>query len=483
VRKNNLTIGKYVIESELGSGAMGTVYLGYDPKLDRRAAIKVMKTGMEDETLRSRFFLEGRSAAKLDHPNIIRIWDLDTDSKNCPYIAMEYIEGEDLKTLIEDKRFVSFEQKISIIVDVCKGLQHAHDNGIIHRDVKPGNIRINRNTEPKILDFGLARLESAQSTRTRGLPIGSPYYMSPEQWRGQGNLDGRSDLFSTAAVLYELIAYVRPFEAEEISAVMMRIVSTPHVPLQDILPGCAPELSEIVDRGLAKDPNERFTSCREFARALEKFLSQLKFHQGELRNRVERTEGELQACKRKLVSAEIAELLGSNIPDIEPSTHASSGAQLSQDQTLDYGVLLQRHASLQGKLDALTESLRATLPLLRLFRTGHQQLKDGQIKECEQTVRELLQLSPNNAAARRLSAACRRVSGEYQQREEYQVRLRTVLSEARQAIQSGQFPQALQIIGRVLEIEPSHPEALQLCDMIRQLQADATQKKRRIISD
>jgi serine/threonine-protein kinase len=307
--------------------------------------------------------------------------------------------------------------------------------------------------------------------------------MSPEQWRGQGNLDGRSDLFSTAAVLYELIAYVRPFEAEEISAVMMRIVSTPHVPLQDILPGCAPELSEIVDRGLAKDPNERFTSCREFARALEKFLSQLKFHQGELRNRVERTEGELQACKRKLVSAEIAELLGSNIPDIEPSTHASTGAQLSQDQTLDYGVLLQRHASLQGKLDALTESLRATLPLLRLFRTGHQQLKDGQIKECEQTVRELLQLSPNNAAARRLSAACRRVSGEYQQREEYQVRLRTVLSEARQAIQSGQFPQALQIIGRVLEIEPSHPEALQLCDMIRQLQADATQKKRRIISD
>src|SRR5262245_21692969 len=213
VPKASQSIGKYAIERELGSGAMGNVFLGYDPNLDRWAAVKIMKTGVDDETLRSRFFLEARSAAKLDHPNIVRIWDLDTDSEKRPYIAMEYIEGEDLKTIIEEKRFLPFDQKLGIIIQVCRGLHHAHTNGVIHRDIKPGNIRINKNGQAKILDFGLARLESADSsTRTRGCAIGTPYYMSPEQWRGSPDPDRRTDIFSLGAVLYELIAYVRPFE-------------------------------------------------------------------------------------------------------------------------------------------------------------------------------------------------------------------------------------------------------------------------------
>jgi serine/threonine protein kinase len=201
MKKPAQTIGKYSIERQLGSGTMGTVYLGYDSILDQRRAIKVMKSGVEDEELRKRFFREAQAAAKLDHPNIMRILDLDLDVNNHPYIVMEYVEGDDLKTYIDQRRFLPFASKLKIISEVCAGLDHAHEKGIIHRDVKPGNIRINRNGVAKVLDFGLARLESAERSRTGGV-IGSPYYMSPEQWRGIRDLDRRSDLFSIAAVLY-----------------------------------------------------------------------------------------------------------------------------------------------------------------------------------------------------------------------------------------------------------------------------------------
>lgn len=469
MRKANHTIGKYVIERQLGSGAMGTVYLGYDSNLDRRAAIKVMKTGGEDETLRRRFFLEARSAAKLDHPNIVRIWNLDTDTNNRPYIAMEYIEGEDLKTFIEQKLFLPFEQKLKIVIEVCRGLDHAHDKGIIHRDIKPGNIRINRSGEAKILDFGLARLDSADSSRTRGL-IGSPYYMSPEQWRGARDLDRRSDLFSVAAVLYELITYIRPFEADDIAAVMTRIISEPHVPLRDALPACASELSEILDQALAKDRDRRFSSCLEFAQALQDFQLGLPAHREEVRKKVGRIEAEFDRCKQKSRELQILEFLDSPLPEKDqPGVDVTNPSHpVSPDQTSDYGVLLRHHAHLQQQIDSLTEKLRATLPLLRLLRASHRQFEEGQLEACRQTLQELLKASPGNSSGLRLLEACRRALEERQREEEHQARLRAVLSQARQALDRGHFSRALQSISRVLEIEPSHPEALAMRDSIRQ---------------
>ena len=310
MKKPIKTIGKYVIERELGSGTMGTVHLGYDSILDQRRAIKVMKTGVEDEELRKRFFREAQSAAKLDHPNIIRILDLDVDANNHPYIVMEYVEGEDLKTYIDQKRFIPFAKKLKIITDVCAGLDHAHEKGVIHRDIKPGNIRINRYGDAKILDFGLARLESADASRTTGV-IGSPYYMSPEQWRGQRDLDRRSDLFSVAAVLYELITYIRPFEAEGITAVMTRIVSEPHIPLRGNLPACASELSGILDRGLAKDREQRYATCLEFSRALADFLSALPAVQEEVHRKVAQIESELERLQQRSEELHILEFFDS----------------------------------------------------------------------------------------------------------------------------------------------------------------------------
>ena len=480
MRKISHSIGKYVIERELGSGAMGIVYLGYDPNLDRRAAVKIMKTGVEEDTIRGRFFLEARSAAKLDHPNIVRVWDLDTDAQNRPYIAMEYIEGEDLKTLIEQKRFLPFEQKLRIIIDVCKALDHAHSKGIIHRDIKPGNIRINNNGEPKILDFGLARLESAQSIRTRGGPVGTPYYMSPEQWRGFPELNRRSDLFSVGAVLYELLSYVHPFEGDSVSAIMTGIISQPHRPLKETLPECGSELNDIVNRALAKNPDERFPTCLDFAHALENVRSRLESLREPLRTKLDRLQAELDRCKKKAVELQLAELLGPSLLEKDPDDgQIGFMRDVPSDQMSDFGVLLHRYAWLQNDFDTATENLRAALPLLRLLRSSHRYFKQGQIEKCKRELDKLLRLSPNNSLGLRLLEACSRELHEHRQQQEHDARIRSVLSQARQAIDRGEFPRAMQIIGRILDIDSSNSEALTLCDTIRQRQAlEATRKNR-----
>jgi serine/threonine protein kinase len=480
VRKSNNTIGKYVIERKLGSGAMGMVYLGYDPNLDRRAAVKVMKAGLDGETLRSRFFLEARSAAKLDHPNIVRVWDLDTDSEDRPYIAMEYIEGEDLKTIIEKRRFLPFEQKLKIIADVSKALNHAHTMGVIHRDIKPGNIRINRKGEPKILDFGLARLESAESIRTRGGPIGTPYYMSPEQWRGFPELDRRSDLFSVGAVLYEFLSYVHPFEGDSVTAIMTRILSEPHVPLNETLPECGSELSNIVDRALAKEPEERFSTCLEFADALVTVRSRVESLCGALRNRIDQLQAELDHCQQKATELELAELLSpSLLKKDRQEVQIGLMHDVPADQMSDFGVLLHHYASLLNQFDVAAEGLRATLPLVQLLRSSHRHFKQGEIDKCKRELAKILTLSPNNSLALRLLEACTQAGDGQRQEEEQHARIRRVLTQAHQAIDQGQFPKALQIIGRILDIDSINSEALALCDLIRQRQArEATRKNR-----
>ncbi|HVN78165.1 MAG TPA: serine/threonine-protein kinase, partial [Terriglobia bacterium] len=253
-------IGRYLIERTIGRGAMGVVYLAFDPILDRHSAIKVMTTSGEvDEELRTRFLREARSAAKIRHPNIIAIYDMGED-QNRPYIAMEYLEGEDLKTLIDKRIVIPFEKKINLLIQVCRGLHYAHEHGVIHRDIKPANIFVTKDGEVRILDFGLARLESSELTRA-GIVMGTPYYMSPEQVRGARELDGRSDLFSVGVVLYELVSHTKPFEASNMTGVCFKIVSEPHPPISEYLPGCAEELGEIIDRALAKDRSQRYANC------------------------------------------------------------------------------------------------------------------------------------------------------------------------------------------------------------------------------
>jgi tRNA A-37 threonylcarbamoyl transferase component Bud32 len=474
------TIGKYVIQRLLGSGAMGTVYLGYYALLDRLAAIKVMKTGLEDEVLRNRFFREGRSAAKLDHPNIIKVWDLDTDANNRPYIAMEYVEGEDLSTYIKNPAdfFLSFDQKLRVVVDVCRGLHHAHSKGIIHRDVKPGNIRISRDGEAKILDFGLAKIASADKSLTGGV-LGTPYYMSPEQWRGLSDLDCRSDLFSLAAVLYELITYVRAFESDSVSGVMNRILKESHVPLKSVLPGCASDLSDIVDRALAKDRGQRFANCEEFALELEQFLTTLPNFQRDALEEVETVRTEFDRCQRKSQEPGLQEFLQDvDIFELPPEYSA-----VPADRASDYGLLLLERVHLHERVEQMTRQLQTALPLMRLLQEGKRQLQEGQLDSCQKTVQQLLAANPQSRSALNLRESCKQALAERHQQEELRSRLRTTLSQASDAVEQGHLERAAQIINTVLEADPMNPDAPHLLEKMRNREKVLAEERNRRISE
>ncbi|MEE8585777.1 MAG: serine/threonine-protein kinase, partial [Acidobacteriota bacterium] len=307
--------GRYEIHSTLGRGAMGVVYKAFDPILERSLAIKVMSSGTDEEAVR-RFFREARATAGLRHPNIVSVYDIGEENRQ-PYIAIEYLDGQDLAQFLKQDLFVPFAWKLRLIIDVCRGLHHAHENGIIHRDIKPSNIRITREGEVKIVDFGVAKLKSSELTAT-GMVVGTPSYMSPQQVKGVKELDGRSDLFSAGVLLFELITGRKPFAAPELHSVMFQICNAPHPPLTEVLPGCSEELSAILDRALAKDTEGRFQTGEEMAAALEQFLKQLDGACKSLQQAFDRKAEQLLEQCSLLKEEGLADLVPSDLQQIPP---------------------------------------------------------------------------------------------------------------------------------------------------------------------
>jgi eukaryotic-like serine/threonine-protein kinase len=251
----------------LGRGAMGTVYEARDPDQGRSVAVKTMTPGLaETPELRARFLREAEAAGRLRHPNIVTVYDLG-QHRGRPYIAMELVEGVDLEALIQGRHPLSVEAKIDILRQVCEGLGHAHQNGIVHRDVKPANIRVTAAGDVKIMDFGMAHLQSSTLTGG-GEVLGTIQYMAPEQVEGLES-DHRADVFSVGAIAYELLAYRRPFDADSLTAVMYRIVR--EEPDMTALPvtGYSPGLEAVVARALAKSVAERYQTLGEMRDDLE----------------------------------------------------------------------------------------------------------------------------------------------------------------------------------------------------------------------
>jgi serine/threonine protein kinase/tetratricopeptide (TPR) repeat protein len=258
------TLGKYEIRRELGKGAMGVVYLGFDPGLEREVALKVMASAIvSDSELKDRFEKEAKSVAKLQHPNIVTVYDLGYDEQGAPFIAMEYLKGDDLEKRIR-RDPLTFREKLDVVAQTCRGLAHAHKNGIVHRDVKPANIFISDSGDAKIMDFGVARWKDASHTQT-GAVLGTADYMSPEQIRGQKDLDGRSDVFSVGVILYRLLTNKKPFAGENIQAVFFKILNQEAPEL--VLPEGSemPELQAIVDKALSKTVEERYATADDLA--------------------------------------------------------------------------------------------------------------------------------------------------------------------------------------------------------------------------
>src|SRR3954471_2283712 len=270
-------LGRYAIVSELGRGAMGVVYKATDSVLERTVAIKTVNMNLTVEEAKgyeARFYQEARSAGSLNHPNIVTIYDVGRVN-DVVYMAMEFIEGVELRSLFAEGRPLPVTQAISIAAQVAEGLGYAHDHGVVHRDIKPANIMVVQSGPVKITDFGIARMRaSSQELTQTGMMLGSPKYMSPEQVIGK-RADHRSDIFSLGVILYEMLCGSAPFNGENVTALMYQIVNfVPPAP--STLNRAVPQLLDyIIAKMIAKPVDERYQDATEAARDLHECERQL----------------------------------------------------------------------------------------------------------------------------------------------------------------------------------------------------------------
>ena len=261
-------LGRYEVVREVGHGAMGVVYEALDPTIGRKVALKAIRFDVigttADEAAR-RFKNEARAAGGLSHPNIVTVYDAGEDGGNL-YLAMEFIEGATLESVLKMERRLSPARTLDIIRQVSAGLDSAHKKGIVHRDVKPGNVMISSDGAVKITDFGIAR--AGEVMTMTGQVVGTPNYMSPEQVVGS-QLDGRSDLFSVGVMIYEMITGERPFEGQSITTIMYKIVHETPVPPRMLDSSIHPGLSFVIEKALQKSPDARFQTGAELTQALE----------------------------------------------------------------------------------------------------------------------------------------------------------------------------------------------------------------------
>ena len=271
-------LGRYVLEREIGRGAMGIVYLGRDTAINRSVAIKAIPLASEfsDAELveaRARFFREAETAGRLNHPNIVTIYDVG-EERGLAYIAMEYLTGHHLSEFARSNNLLEPRKVLDLSSRTAAALGFAHKQQVVHRDIKPANLMFDTTSDVlKITDFGIARLSGAGSTRT-GIVLGTPSFMSPEQLEGR-TVTGHSDLFSLGVSLFQLLTGQLPFTADSMTGLMQQIAEAPHPPLRAFRPDLPACVESVIDRALAKDPDDRYDSGAQMAAALDDCRSRM----------------------------------------------------------------------------------------------------------------------------------------------------------------------------------------------------------------
>jgi tRNA A-37 threonylcarbamoyl transferase component Bud32/tetratricopeptide (TPR) repeat protein len=421
------TIGKYEVERVLGRGGMGTVYQARDPVIRRTVALKTMTPEIaETPELKARFLREAQAAGGLRHQNIVTVYDLGED-RGQPYIAMEFIEGQDLEKIIQSRQPVSVEWKIDVLRQVCEGLAYAHRAGIVHRDVKPANIRVTSEGEVKIMDFGIAHLQSSKMTKS-GLVLGTVHYMAPEQVEGQ-KIDLRADVFSVGAIAYELLAYRRPFDGDSLTQVMFHIMRAEPdfaaLPRTDYSPG----LEAIVARALAKPLAERYQSLEEMRDDLERLVRETAARllaaqkdTAELVAGIERARaaGQLQKaltmCRRVLQIDPRHEAGQRHQREVEEAILVQEVEQLSgmalgyaADGDLDLAVKIATRVQRLAPESARYRDLAAYLDeevarrsAAALVTTAQEHIVLGNLEEARAAAEEVLAAQPDHAVAREI---------------------------------------------------------------------------------
>ena len=268
--RENTVAGRYRIESRLGSGGMSTVHLAFDERLERYVAVKLLAEHLAaDPAFVSRFQREALAAARLIHPNIVQVFDSGLDERRDQhYIVMEYIDGQSCAEILRDRGWLTVEETLPIVLGACAGLDYAHRKGVVHRDVKPGNLLLGTDRVVKLADFGIAKATEQSSITQIGSVLGTAAYLAPEQGRGE-EAGPPADIYALGVVTYQLLAGRLPFEGSSLTELAIKQQREPPPSLDDLVAAVSPELAEAVDVALRIDPRQRYPTAAEMARALQ----------------------------------------------------------------------------------------------------------------------------------------------------------------------------------------------------------------------
>jgi tRNA A-37 threonylcarbamoyl transferase component Bud32 len=481
-------LGKYDIVGKLGKGAMGEVYKGHDPVLNRHVAIKVIAESLDtDSDLVERFRREAKMAAQLNHPNIITIYDFVEEEGNL-YIVMELLDGQDLKDLIKSGSPLTVDQILGIMEQITEGLGFAHDAGMVHRDLKPANIHITKKGQIKILDFGLVHEDSSDMTKT-GHIMGTPNYMSPEQVQGM-KVDPRSDIFSLGAVFYELLTRKKPFSADSIHATMFKVVQGEREPLSQYTHLPAPLVS-MVDRALDPNPDGRYNdgnAMREHLRGIRKetmrgesadatmtgvgqdatILTPGVEHGSHPSHPSARPAGRSSRSvpARAGTGASASGSRGGTMRRREMASHSVGAAGASRPMGLYIGgaVVVAIIAGALFYLSGGREPQGASVEeLARQLSASQQELMLQSLEGRDYTgamsqADALLADNPQNAEALRVQREAREALDE----------IDSAVNQARDALERGATNEAAEALGRVLTLDPMHPLGAELHDQLNQ---------------
>jgi len=341
--------GRYLIQDRLGRGGMATVFKAHDPSIGRDVAIKFLHATLcEDNEYRTRFLREARAAGGLQHPNIVVVHDVgEIDGR--PYMAMELLDGQPLADEMGDNKPMRLRDVVVMGIQLARALNYAHAKGIVHRDIKPGNIIRLRGTQTiKVTDFGIAHMESAGSEhRTRvGDILGTPQYMSPEQAQGE-KLDGRSDLFSAGILLYQMITGQRPFAGDSLVALALKITKDEPAPIEKLQPDIPSSLRRVVERCLAKSPDRRFQTGKELSDALSRVLMEL--------DEQERARNKPRIIPLRVKWAAMMALLVAAVMAAATAVITQRQYAAMMNQVVDSGAALTRFIAAQNAVSALGE--------------------------------------------------------------------------------------------------------------------------------
>jgi len=434
-------LGKYELIQELGRGAMGIVYRARDPIINRLVALKTIIKGVaQDPDLLQRFYREAQSAGGLQHPNIVTIYDMGEEA-GTPYIAMELVEGESLEQLIARRPPLPLSLKLTYAIQACRAFDYAHKRGIIHRDIKPGNMMISKEGTVKVVDFGIARVLQSSKTQT-GMLIGTFAYMAPEQYHGE-HADERSDLWSFGVLLYELVCYQRPFKGDSPANLMHSICDQVPASLREAAADCPPELATVLCRVLEKFPADRYQTMEDLLLELDPI------------------------CKN-LQSATVAKLVEQSQDLVEQGDYPQARDILRQALQVE-----STNTQARNLLDKVNTELRRIMirpKAQELVEKGHALLEDGRIQEAREEVESALRLDPSFEAAQELQRRLQQALDRSQLVSQY-------LEATKLRLAEGLPEEAEHLLSKVLELEPSNKVAKVLQERVIKEKAE---RERRI---